>query len=326
MLFVTSVTNATVLHMCKSFLLLLVLSCATFTAQAQPLQVTTTTGMIANLVEQIGKEDVVVTALMGPGVDPHTYKPTTRDIKQLFSADIIFYNGLLLEGKMSTVLASYSTKKPSVAIAETIAPAKLMKPDGFNGHPDPHVWMDVSLWSEAAIVIAKTLATANINRKSFYEGNLQQLQSSLQRLDTQVRASVATIAQPQRVLITAHDAFGYFGRAYNIEVLGIQGVSTESEAGLNDINRLVDFIVARKVKAVFVESSVSERNIKALIEGAAARNHQVIIGGELYSDAMGTKGSGAETYQGMILHNTNVITKGLGGTVETQEDSNDSSK
>lgn len=312
--------------MCKYFFSLLVLLSLATAVQAEPLKVTTTTGMIADLVMQIGKEDVSVTALMGPGVDPHTYKPTTRDIKQLFSADIIFYNGLMLEGKMSTVLASYANKKPSVAIAETITPTKLMKPEGFDGHPDPHVWMDVSLWSEAAVVIAKTLGTANSSRVAFYNDNLQQLQRNLAKLHEDVQSSVETIPAPQRVLITAHDAFGYFGRAYNVEVLGIQGISTESEAGLNDINRLVDFIVEKQIKAVFVESSVSERNIKALIEGAAARNHQVVIGGELYSDAMGTKGSGAETYQGMILHNAKVITKGLGGTVTFDEVKNDSSK
>jgi len=273
-----------------------------------------TVGMIADVVRQIAGDKTEVEGLIGEGVDPHLYKPTASDVKKIQAADIVFYNGLMLEGKMGDVLVRVaSSGKPVHAVTEKILESRDYVISDEQDHHDPHVWMDVSGWMKASPVIGAALAALDQPNADFYQKNTETYLGELQKLDDYARKSIATIPDGQRVLVTAHDAFNYLGRAYNLEVRGIQGLSTESEAGLKDISELVDFLVERKIPAVFVESSVSQKNIKALIEGARSKGHEVKIGGELYSDAMGPTGSYEGTYIGMIDHNVTTITRALGG-------------
>jgi manganese/zinc/iron transport system substrate-binding protein len=252
---------------------------------------------------------------MGEGVDPHLYKPTRNDVKQLLEADVVFYAGLLLEGRMSETFTQIArTGKPVFAVTEGIDEKKLREPPEFAGHYDPHVWMDVKLWSECVSFVAKKLGEYDGKHADEYRVRAQDYLAELQKLDNYARRSIASIPESQRVLVTAHDAFGYFSDAYQMEVRSVQGISTESEAGVDDINRLVELLVSRKIHAIFVETSVSEKNIRAIIEGTAQRGWTVTIGGELFSDAMGKPGTYEGTYIGMIDHNVTVITRALGGT------------
>lgn len=273
------------------------------------LQVTVTTGMIADLVRNIGREHVEVTALMGPGVDPHLYKASEGDIGKLSGAQIIFYNGLHLEGRMGDILVKMSRTKPTVAVAEGIPEDRLL--ENVDGAEDPHIWFDVQLWMKGAEVVRETLVKEDPARKADYEQNAAAYLKDLEQLDRYAREQLAQVPQSQRVLVTAHDAFGYFGRAYAVEVMGLQGISTAAEYGLADVQKLVDLLVQRKIKAVFVESSVPKRSIEALVEGAKARGHAVAIGGELFSDAMGAAGTPEGTYVGMVRHNVDTIVKAL---------------
>lgn len=282
--------------------------------RAYPLKVTATVGMVADIVRQVGGERLAVSALIGPGVDPHLYKPTRNDIAALQGADAVFYSGLLLEGKMTDALVRVAQSgKLVVAVTEQLDEKTLLEPAEFAGHFDPHVWMDASLWSSAVDVVAKSLARFDPPHAAEYSANATRYQGELAALHEYTKKITATIPPAQRILVTAHDAFNYFGRAYGVQVLGIQGITTESEAGLEDINRLVDMLVTNSVRAVFVESSVADKNVKALIEGAKARGKQVIIGGSLFSDAMGAADSYEGTYIGMIDHNATIITRALGG-------------
>ena len=287
---------------------------AKITAPSQyPIPVTVTTGMIADVVRIIGGEQVEVTGLIGEGIDPHLYQPTRSDSVALGQADLVFYNGLKLEGKMEDILEKISQKKHVVPVTREITKdLDYLLADG--DHHDPHVWMDVQSWSKAASAISKTLSDFDPKNAESYQANLSSYQASLTELDNYARKSLATIPQAQRVLVTAHDAFGYLGKAYDLEVKGIQGISTESEAGVKDIEELITFLVSRDIPAIFVESSVADDNVKALLEGAKARNHQVKIGGELFSDAMGPAKTYEGTYIGMIDHNVTTITRALGGT------------
>ena len=277
-----------------------------------PIPITVTTGMIADVVREVGGDQVEVTALIGEGSDPHLYKPTRSDLISLSEADLVFFNGLKLEGKMEGTLEKMAARKNVVAVTEEIAkdPNYLLDSDN---HHDPHVWMDVKAWSKAASAITNTLVEFDSENAESYQENLANYLKELTKMDNYARETLSTIPPKQRVLVTAHDAFGYLGRAYGIEVKGIQGISTESEAGVKDIEELVNFLVENKVPSVFVESSVSDQNVKALLEGAKAKGHVVKIGGELFSDAMGPAGSYEGTYLGMIDHNVTVITRALGG-------------
>jgi manganese/zinc/iron transport system substrate-binding protein len=277
-------------------------------------QVVCTVGMIADIVRQVGGERAEVVGLIGEGVDPHLYKATRNDVAALQQADIIFYNGLMLEGKMTDVLIKVARRgKPVYAVTEEIDEKYLREPKEMLGHYDPHVWMDVAAWSHAVQAVANALSEYDPEHADAYRARAESYRDELAKLDAYVRKIIATIPERQRVLITAHDAFGYFGRAYAIQVKGVQGLSTESEAGLQDINRLVDFIVENDVRAVFVESSVSDKNVRALVEGANARGKATSIGGSLYSDAMGSSGTYEGTYIGMIDHNATLIARSLGG-------------
>jgi manganese/zinc/iron transport system substrate-binding protein len=273
-----------------------------------------TVGMIADVVRQIAGDKTEVEGLIGEGVDPHLYKPTGSDVKKLQAADIVFYNGLMLEGKMGDVLVRVATSgKPVHAVTEKILESKDYVMSDGEEHYDPHVWMDVSGWIKASEVIGDSLASYDSPNADYYQENTREYIEQLKKLDDYARTTIASIPEEKRVLVTAHDAFNYLGRAYGLKVRGIQGLSTESEAGLKDIGDLVNFLVENKIPAVFVESSVSQKNIKALIEGARSKGHEVKIGGELYSDAMGPAGTYEGSYIGMIDHNVTTITRALGG-------------
>ncbi|BBP46402.1 manganese transporter [Thiosulfatimonas sediminis] len=278
-------------------------------AQAQ-LKVTTTTGMIADLVHNIAQDRAQVQALMGVGVDPHLYKATQGDIRKLSQADIIFYNGLHLEGKMQSIFDKMAHKQTIVAVTANIPESQLIALDQLH---DPHVWFDVRLWQLAADKVAETLVQKDPDNADFYRQNAALYQQKLTQLNLWVSQEMAKITPNKRVLITAHDAFGYFGKAYDLEVMGLQGISTAGEFGLQDIKQLKDIIVKRGISAVFVESSVSPKFIQSLVKGVQAEGQNLVIGGELYSDAMGAAGSGADNYIGMVKHNVSTIAKGLMG-------------
>ena len=276
-----------------------------------PIRAVATTGMVADLVKNVGGPHVAVTALMGEGVDPHLYKASPADVSQLNRADIIFYSGLHLEGKLAELLERMAERKATIAVAERIDPAQVITDE--HGARDPHVWFDVSLWSQAAGAVADALAEFDPDHAGDYRGRLADYQAQLAELHTFAREQLATVPAERRVLVTAHDAFHYFGRAYGVEVRGIQGISTDSEAGVRQVKELVDFLVERKIKAVFVETSVSDQNVRALLEGCQARGHAVVIGGTLFSDAMGAADTPEGTYVGMVRHNIDTIVEGLRG-------------
>jgi manganese/zinc/iron transport system substrate-binding protein len=284
------------------------------TAKGYPIKVTCTVAMVADVVREIGGEHVAVTQLMGPGVDPHLYKATSDDIAALSRADLVIYSGLMLEGKMTDLFVRVGRTKPVFAITERLADADRLEPEDFAGHYDPHVWMDVRLWSKCAAEVGKILAEFDPAHADNYRARTDDYVARLTKLDEYGKSALATVPTESRVLITSHDAFNYFGRAYGLEVQGVQGISTESEAGLQRINELVDLLVKRKVKAVFVESSVPRKNIQALVDGAKSRGHEVVIGGELFSDAMGDDGTYEGTYIGMLDHNITTVARALGGT------------
>tara|TARA_R110002096_G_scaffold173781_2_gene347954 strand:- start:104920 stop:105921 length:1002 start_codon:yes stop_codon:yes gene_type:complete len=281
---------------------------------ADQLTIVTTTGMITDPVTQIAGNHASVTGIMGTGIDPHLYKPTRTDITKLMGADIVLYSGLLLEGRMTDAFVRIASSGITVrAVTEAIDEDSLLAPPEFAGHHDPHLWMDPVAWSLAIDVMAQTLIDKDPANAESYRANADSYKAQISALHAYAERVLATVPQDQRILITAHDAFNYFGRRYNYQVVGIQGISTESEAGVRDIERLVDLLVDNKVKAVFIETTVSERNINALIAGANARGHKVIIGGSLFSDAMGQEDTYEGTYIGMIDHNITTIARALGG-------------
>lgn len=281
-------------------------------AQAQ-INIVTTTGMIADLTQNIGGDEVKVTALMGSGVDPHLYKATQGDLRKLLRADLIFYNGLHLEGKMQDVFEKMARKKPVYAISAELPAERLRH---FDTHPDPHIWFDVQLWKLAGQYILKVLSEHEPKARPTFERNAQLYFAQLDELDSWIRQQMASIPQNQRILITAHDAFGYFGQAYSVEVMGLQGISTAAEFGLQDMKQLKDVIVKNGVKAVFVESSVSPRFIESLMKGVRAEGHELKIGGELYSDAMGLPDTAEGHYLGMVRHNVNTLVHALSGEAQ----------
>lgn len=281
------------------------------TREKQGLKIVTTTGMIQDAVKNITGKHAQVEALMGPGVDPHLYKATQGDLKKLTEADIVFYNGLHLEGKMGEVLEKLSRTKPVLAVAASLPDSILLEVEGFEGITDPHIWFDVKLWREAVKTIHAYMVEIDSVNKPFYDSAAYAYTMQLDSLHEVISEQLHTIPEEQRVLITAHDAFGYFGRAYNIQVRGLQGISTVAEFGLRDVTELVDFIIQRRIKAIFVESSISPRSIQAVEEGCKQKNWQVKIGGNLYSDAMGNPGTPEGTYIGMVHANVKTIVEAL---------------
>ena len=283
-------------------------------APEYPYRVTATTGMVADIVRQVAGDRGAVTSIIGEAVDPHLYVPTRSNVAALMEADIVFYSGLLLEGKMTdTLIRVVRSGRPVHAVTELVDESVLLAPEEFAGHFDPHLWMDVSGWMLAVDAVTGALAEFDPAGGDGYRERAAHYQATLAELHDYALRVVGTIPERQRILVTAHDAFNYFGRAYGLEVEGIQGMSTESEAGLDRINRLVDLLVTRQIGAVFVETTIAERNVRALIEGAAARGHTVVVGGELFSDAMGQPGTYEGTYAGMLDHNVTTVARALGG-------------
>jgi manganese/zinc/iron transport system substrate-binding protein len=278
------------------------------------INVVTTTGMIADIVKNIGGDRVQVTALMGPGVDPHLYKASEGDVRLLQEADLIFYNGLHLEAQMGEVLErlnEFGVK--TVAVTNKIDRSVLQAPPQFAGNYDPHVWFDVTLWIKAAEQVEETFLEVDPGSAPTYEANAESYLADLEELHQYVLDRANTIPAEQRILVTAHDAFNYFGRAYGFEVRGLQGISTEAQAGTADVQALADFIVEKQIPAIFVESSVPQRNVEAVQAAVQARGFQVVIGGSLFSDAMGTEGTPEGTYVGMVRHNIDTIVEALAG-------------
>jgi len=276
-----------------------------------PITITATTGMVAALASDVGGSHVAVRALMGPGVDPHLYKATQGDLEKLSGAEIIFYSGLHLEGKMVEIFERMSHTRPTVAVTHDLDEARLRRPPEFAGNFDPHVWFDVAMWSDCSKAVEAELARYDPVNAADYHANAAALREKMAVLDAWCREEIATIPREGRLMVTAHDAFGYFGRAYDIEVLGLQGVSTVAEYGLQDLTKMVDAIVSRKVRAVFVESSVPKKSIESLVSGCRDRGHPVTIGGQLFSDAMGATGTPEGTYDGMVRHNVTTIVGAL---------------
>ena len=275
-------------------------------------RVVTTVGMIADAAENVGGERVDVTGLMGPGVDPHLYKASAGDVQRLSQADVIFCNGLHLEAQMGEVLEKMDGQGiKTVAIAEGIDTSLLLQPAEFEGNYDPHIWFDVTLWVQAVEAVRHTLVEMDPDSTAIYEANAEAYLAELETLQTYVEEQAARVPAEQRVLITAHDAFNYFGQAYGFEVRGLQGISTESEAGTGDVQGLADFIAERRIPAIFVESSVPVRNVEAVQAAVKAQGFEVAIGGELFSDAMGDEGTEEGTYIGMVRHNVDTIVGAL---------------
>ena len=288
---------------------------ATPSFAASKINVEATTGMIADLGRTIGGTGVDVRALLGPGVDPHAYRQTRSDIVDMTRADTTFWHGLYLEAQMEEFLLDLARKRPVHAVAETVEPDLLIGSEDYVGRFDPHIWMDPALWVRCVPAVVQALTTLRPKGKEMFEANAAAFLKEAEALSEYSRAALEAVPEPSRVLLTAHDALGYFGAADDFEVLGIQGISTESEAGLNRISTLVDLLVDRGLPAVVVETSVSDRNIRALIEGAAAQGHTVSIGGALFSDAMGPEGTYEGTWLGMIDHNVTTIARALGADV-----------
>ncbi|HCL97750.1 MAG TPA: manganese transporter [Verrucomicrobiales bacterium] len=282
--------------------------------RSYPFNTAATVGMIADIVRNVAGDKAVVHGIIGEGVDPHVYKPSRPDVVVLSESDIVFYNGLMLEGKMGDVLIRVARKGKLVhAVTEEILDGGDYVMTDAEEHYDPHVWMDVQGWIKATDVVAKALAEYDSENAEYYKANGAKYKKELVKLDAYAKRVVSSIPEKQRVLVTAHDAFNYMGRAYGLKVMGIQGMSTESEAGVKRIEDLVSYLSENSIPAVFVESSVSDKNVKALVEGSKAKGHSIRIGGELFSDAMGASGTYEGTYIGMIDHNVTVITRALGG-------------
>ncbi|MGE8206448.1 metal ABC transporter solute-binding protein, Zn/Mn family [Heyndrickxia sp. NPDC080065] len=275
------------------------------------IKVTTTIGMIKDIVDEVGGNHVETIGLMKSGVDPHLYKASQGDIRKLDQADMIFYNGLHLEGKMVDIFEQMSKKKVTVAVSKDIPESEFRSwDDGTEGH-DPHIWFNVKHWISATNTVRDELIKFDSKHKEDYEKNAEQYIKKLEELDKYTEEQISSIPKETRVLVTAHDAFGYFGDAYNIKVMGLQGISTASEYGSKDVSELRDYLVNNKIKAVFVESSVPKKAINAVVEGAKKKGHEVKIGGELFSDAMGEEGTPEGKYIGMVKHNVDTIVNAL---------------
>ena len=277
-------------------------------------RVVTTIGMITDIVKNVGGGSVEVTGLMGPGVDPHLYKPSAGDVQRLTSAQLIFYNGLHLESKMGDILAKMSgDTKTVVSVTDAVDRNLLLTPPEFEGQYDPHLWFDVTLWMKAVGTVRDTLSEFDSDNTRMYYTNAERYLAKLAELHEYVKAQVERVPSEQRILVTAHDAFNYFGKAYGFEVRGLQGISTVAEAGIADVQALATFIAERRIPAIFVESSVSSRSLEAVKAAVNSKGFDVKIGGQLFSDAMGNEGTPEGTYIGMVRHNIDTIVTALIG-------------
>ncbi len=277
------------------------------------LRVVATTGMIADAVQQIAQDRVTLHGMMGPGIDPHLFKARESDVRRLYRADLILYNGLHLEAKLADVLEGMQRRTRTVAVADAIDRRLLLRPPEFEGAYDPHIWFDVQLWMSAVERVRDALMEADTLNAAFYDGNAARYLAELGELDAWIRAESQRVVPELRVLITAHDAFNYFGRAYGFQVRGLQGISTATEAGTADVRTLADFIAERRIPAIFVETSIPRRTIEAVQAAVRSRGFDVRIGGELFSDALGTTGTPEDNYTGMVRHNVRTIVESLAG-------------
>ena len=287
-----------------------------------PIDVLCTTGQVAEMVRRIGGKHLEVTALMDHGTDPHLYKPLANDMLKLTTADIIFYNGLHLEGRMADHFVQRARKKPTYAVTEGLVSRKdkrLREPPEFEGMYDPHVWHDVSMWSDCVNDVAEVLAKLDPPHAAEYDKNSQRYMVELTELHQHCQDQIAKIPEPNRILVTAHDAFGYFGKAYGIEVMGLKGISSDEEIDLAHQEKVQKMLIDRKIPAVFVESTINARAIEALIEPCQAAGWDLQNGGELYSDALGKAGSDASTYAGMIRENVKTIVEALSPSAVSPE-------
>ncbi len=279
-------------------------------------QAVVTTGMVGDLVRHVAAEHAEVIGLMGEGVDPHLFRPTAADNGKMMNADIIIYSGLMLEGPLQPALEQASKRGKTVAsVTENLPQNTVRFPDGFGHHPDPHVWGDIKTWTLCLDQVVDVLSKFDPDHAEDYKKNAAVYRDELQEIDSYARKAIASIPEDRRYLVTAHDAFEYFASAYKIQVKSVQGISTESDPGVQDINELVDFLVENKIPAIFVEATVNSANLQAVIEGAKQQDWEVIIGGMLYSDSLGTPGTYEGTYIGMMDSNITTITRALGGTV-----------
>ncbi len=280
------------------------------------IRVVTTIGMITDIVENVGGTRVEVTGMVEPGVDPHFYNPTPKDVQRLGSAHIIFYNGLHLEAKMVDILAKMSRDTLTVAVTDAVDRSLLLTPAEYEGLYDPHLWFDVQLWMQAVGKVRDALSEFDADNTVLYQSNAERYLTKLTELDAYVKSQVERVPSQQRVLVTAHDCFNYFGKAYGFEVRGLQGVSTATEVGIADVQELAAFIAERRISAVFVESSVSSRSLEAVKAAVKSKGFDVKIGGVLFTDAMGNEGTPEGTYIGMIRYNIDTIVHALIGKSE----------
>lgn len=275
------------------------------------LNVVTTTTLITDLAKNIGGDSINVEGLMGSGVDPHLYKASEGDVSKLTTADVIFYSGLHLEGKLVDVFEKMNGASKTIALAEILDKKKLIGSEYFASNYDPHIWFNITYWKQIAGYLTQELSKLDPKNADYFEQNKLAYLEQLKALETEIKATIALLPQKKRVLVTAHDAFNYFGEAYGFEVVGLQGLSTATEAGVQDVQNLAKLIIDKKVKAIFVESSVPERTIEALQQAVLAQGFEVEIGGTLYSDALGNPGTTEGTYLGMFSHNVQTIVNAL---------------
>ncbi|WP_340066784.1 metal ABC transporter solute-binding protein, Zn/Mn family [Ascidiimonas aurantiaca] len=276
------------------------------------LQVVTTTTMLTDLVTTIGGDAIHVNGLMGSGVDPHLYRASEGDVNKLFRADLVFYNGLHLEGKLVDIFEKMNTQNiHTVAVAHTLEKDKLIRSEYFASNYDPHIWFNIRFWKKITLLVINTLKQSDPSNASVFEKNGQEFLQELNRLEQDIGKIIEELPEEKRILVTAHDAFNYFGNAYGFEVVGLQGLSTATEAGVQDVQKLSDFIITHKIKAIFVESSVPRKTIEALQAAVRSKGHNVTIGGTLYSDALGNPGTPEGTYTGMFRYNVNTIVNAL---------------
>lgn len=297
------------------FLIIIVFSlfnCKNEVKQNNKLNVVTTTSMITDLVTNIGGDAINIQGLMGSGVDPHLYKASEGDVSKLANADLIFYNGLHLEGKLVEVFEKMGSQNiKTIAIADAIDENTLIGSEYFASNYDPHIWFDIEYWEQATRFVVDKLSEAVPSEKNYFEENGQRYLNELNLLNNDIKTTINSLPEDKRVLVTAHDAFNYFGKAFGFEVVGLQGLSTATEAGVQDVQKLAAFIIENKVKAIFVESSVPKRTIEALQAAVNSKGHDVSIGGTLYSDALGNAGTVEGTYIGMFKYNVNTIVNAL---------------
>ena len=287
------------------------MSCKNETKDTGKLKIVATTSMITDIVQNIGGDFVELQGLMGAGVDPHLYKASEGDVAKLYNADIIFYNGLHLEGKLVEVFEKMEQTKTTIALGESLPKDQLIGSEYFASNYDPHVWFNIQFFKQFAMTVTEQLSKKDPENSVNYIANEKIYLAKLDALEAEVTATIATLPEEKRILVTAHDAFNYFGKSYGFNVVGLQGLSTATEAGVQDVQRLSDFIIENKVNAIFVESSVPRRTIEALQAAVLSKKHEVIIGGSLYSDALGSTGTEEGTYVGMFKSNVNTIVNAL---------------